>query len=536
MKNKHIIVIFLVQLLLVRGLANAQSPNAIPYQGVARNSAGNILASQPISLRISIHDVIPTGTVVYSETHAVTTTSLGLFSVNIGQGTIISGTLAGVNWGTGAKFRQVELDPAPPGSYIDLGTEQFESVPYALYAGTFQSGTAAGQMLYWNGSAWVTIPPGVVGQELIYGSNGPAWLTTDTVSITTAPVSNILGLSATCGGNILGNTTPVTASGVCWSTLPNPTIANNFTTDGTGYGSFVSNITGLTLFTTYYVRAYATTSAGTVYGNEISFTTLNTTFPTLATLPISVITGSTATSGGFISNDGGETITSRGVCWSTSPNPTTANSKTIDGTGIGTFGSNLTGLTANTTYYVRAYATNVAALTGYGNEISFTTFINSIGQPFQGGILAYFLAPGDPGYDANVAHGLIAAPSDQGTSVEWGCYGTVIAGADGTALGTGNQNTLDIIAGCATAGIAARLCGDFIWFGYSDWYLPSREELNKLYLNKGAIGGFASVLYWSSTELAINTAFSVNFLNGFQYLNLGKNGSGGANVRAIRAF
>ena len=116
----------------------------------------------------------------------------------------------------------------------------------------------------------------------------------------------------------------------------------------------------------------------------------------------------------------------------------------------------------------------------------------------------------------------------------WGCHGIAILGADRTAIGTGNQNTIDIMNGCSTAGIAARLCGDLVMGGYSDWYLPSKDELNKLYINRFAIGGFDNGHYWSSTEVDSNGAWTRYFGNGNQY-NGGRNyGNGG--VRAVRAF
>jgi hypothetical protein len=140
----------------------------------------------------------------------------------------------------------------------------------------------------------------------------------------------------------------------------------------------------------------------------------------------------------------------------------------------------------------------------------------SIGDFYKGGIIAYFLQSDDPGYDVNVRHGLIAATSDQSTAASWGCNGTLITGADGTALGTGPQNTLDIVSGCSAADIVARICSDLVLNVYSDWYLPSKDELNKVYLNKNAIGGLISSLYWSSSEYASNVAWLQDFSNGGQ--------------------
>ena len=192
-------------------------------------------------------------------------------------------------------------------------------------------------------------------------------------TVTTSYVSNITISTAICGGNVTSDGNgAVTARGVCWSTSPNPTINDNKTNNGSGTGSFTSNLTNLTENTTYYVRAYATNEKGTSYGEERSFKTEEMTLPTVTTSYVSNITISTAICGGNVTSDGNGTVTARGVCWSTSPNPTINDNKTSDGSGTGTFTSNLTNLTDNTTYYVRAYATNEKG-TSYGEEKSFKT-------------------------------------------------------------------------------------------------------------------------------------------------------------------
>jgi uncharacterized protein (TIGR02145 family) len=191
------------------------------------------------------------------------------------------------------------------------------------------------------------------------------------VIATTVP-SGITASAIASGGNITSDGgAAVTARGICWGIAQNPTIDNSKNLVGTGTGSFASTITGLNPGTTYYIRAFATNSVGTVYGNEVTAKTLST-IPVLTTTAILAITSTTATSGGNISSDGGAAVTVRGICWSTSQNPTIADPKTSTGTGSGSFTSNLTGLTAGATYYVRAYATNSLG-TAYGNEEMFTT-------------------------------------------------------------------------------------------------------------------------------------------------------------------
>ncbi|MBQ3751093.1 MAG: hypothetical protein II865_07320 [Bacteroidales bacterium] len=270
-----------------------------------------------------------------------------------------------------------------------------------------------------------------------------------TVPTVTTHITSVSVTSANGGGFVTNSGgSPVAMRGVCWSTNPNPTIADNHTDDGSGTGSFSSAMTDLTPNTTYFLRAYATNSVGTGYGEQITFTTpcnpmnvsitgntainygqsatltasgansylwstnattasitvnpastttytvtgtniysctatasitvtVNPILPTVTTNDVANITETTAVCGGNVISDGGAP-TYRGVCWSTSPNPTVSGSHTMDGTGTGSFTSSITGLTPNTTYYVRAYATNNVVGTSYGEEMSFTTPCNVV--------------------------------------------------------------------------------------------------------------------------------------------------------------
>ncbi|KPK85294.1 MAG: hypothetical protein AMS27_07615 [Bacteroides sp. SM23_62_1] len=196
-------------------------------------------------------------------------------------------------------------------------------------------------------------------------------------TVSTSSISNVTQTSATSGGNITSDGgTSVTARGICWSTSQNPTLENNLgkTIDGGGTGNYTSSITGLNCGTTYYVRAYATNSKGTAYGNQYNFTTSPCNMPTVSTSSVSNITYTLANSGGNVTSDGGTNVTARGICWSTFQNPTLENNlgKTIDGSGTGNYTSSITGLNCGITYYVRAYATNSIG-TAYGSQISFAT-------------------------------------------------------------------------------------------------------------------------------------------------------------------
>ena len=151
----------------------------------------------------------------------------------------------------------------------------------------------------------------------------------------------------------------------------------------------------------------------------------------------------------------------------------------------------------------------------------------AIGQPYQGGIIAYL--------DSTGQHGLIVATADQSLGIQW--YGIngdyIVTGATGTAIGTGLTNTNTIIAAQGSGSYAASIARDYNGGGYTDWFLPSKDELNILYENKFAIGGFTDYYYWSSTEIDDVNAWEQDLGSGGQYDDEKRLTD---NVRAVRAF
>lgn len=191
-------------------------------------------------------------------------------------------------------------------------------------------------------------------------------------TITLDTITNITATSAILKANVItaGNSS-LTAIGVCYSTKINPTTNDLHTTESGGVGAFSSMISNLKENTTYYVRAYATSSVATSYSNQISFTTKDG-LPVVTIQTVSSILSTSATTGGNILSDGGFFVTSKGVCYSLSMLPTINNSHTTDGQDTGSFISHLSNLTPNSTYYVRAYARNKAGIS-YSEQLSFTT-------------------------------------------------------------------------------------------------------------------------------------------------------------------
>jgi uncharacterized protein (TIGR02145 family) len=312
----------------------------------ATNSAGTAYGND---ISFTTVATVPTLTTV-AVTSITLTTAVSGGTITSNGGALI--TVSGICWSTNA-------NPLATGSHTTDGTTSgsFSSSLTGLTAGTT-----------YHVRAYATNSAGTA-----YG-NDLSFSTTSTVpTLTTAAITSITLTTAVSGGTITSNGGAlITVSGVCWGATANPSTTDSHSTDGTTSGTFVSNLTGLTSGTTYHVRAYATNSAGTAYGNDLSFTTTAPVIPTLTTTAITAIDETTAVSGGNITSDGGGAVTARGVCWATTASPLATGSHTTNGTSTGIFTSNISGLIGGTTYYVRAYATNSAG-TAYGNQISFNT-------------------------------------------------------------------------------------------------------------------------------------------------------------------
>ena len=276
-------------------------------------------------------------------------------------------------------------------------------------------------------------------------------------------------------------------------------------------------------------------AAGCPYEYYIFRCTTCGTVPEYATRPQGTLTGNTIQSGStgqltYTSSNGGGPFTIVYL-------PAGGSNVTVNNISSTVAFNVASGTPTSTTSYTLISVTDEStnASTDFSGKIATVTVTYTIGQAALGGKIAYILQSGDPGYDANVQHGLVAATSDQSAGIRW--YNGTLTNtlATGTALGTGlaNTNTIISIQGATATSYAAGLARAYSDGIYHDWYLPSKDELNKLYINRSAIGGFASLYYWSSSEDVASYAWLQDFRYGNQYNDSKVNA---LYVRAIRAF
>lgn len=284
MNMKNILTLLLTVLLTVSLLA--QAPEKMSYQAVIRNNAGQLISNANIGMKVSILEGSATGNAVYVETHTPVTNVNGLVSVEVGNGTVLSGIFSSINWGNGVFFIKTETDPNGGADYTIIGTQQLLSVPYAFHAATADSiigglnnsiHIQAGNNVTITGSG-TQVDPYIINSTTI--STGSLALPT----VTTNTVTGITSNSARFGGDVTNATNnQIIERGIIITESSNPSINNTKIRVNSGIGAFdtvpeiLPAVNGYTFMpnTTYYIRAYVITENNIyVLGNVVSFTTL----------------------------------------------------------------------------------------------------------------------------------------------------------------------------------------------------------------------------------------------------------------------
>lgn len=492
---KILFTLIMVIAFTIRGLS--QVPENMSYQAIIRNENGELVKSNPVGMKISILQGSLSGTPVYVETQNPTTNVNGLVTLEIGGGTSVTGTFEGIDWSTGTYFIKTETDPSGGTNYTIIGTSQLLSVPYALYA------KASGNGFSGNWNDLINKPSTLNGFGITDGINtSHASYGITSTNITNWTEAYNWGNHATFGylksvsiqnqaeGDIMY------FNGTNWERLPK----------GTSGQILAINSSGLPVWIDMFGSPNALTEAATNVRE------------TSATLNCTVNSRGLSTTVEF---EYGIDV-SYGSKVSILENPIIGNSPTLQSV-------NVYGLLDGRTYHFRVRVINAYGST-YGDDMTFSTISNNgpftIGKSYGGGIIFYL--------DNTGQHGLVCATSDQIQGVRWN-NGTVIPIVTSRLVGTGQSNTTAIVNAQGPGIYAASICDQLILNGYTDWFLPSIDELQLMYNQKAVIGGFTGPYeyYWSSSESS-GSAFLWSMVQG------GQAWAGtydiGASVRAIRAF
>lgn len=389
------LILFLSILALTVTASFAQAPQKFTYQAVVRDANNHLLASQSVGVQISILQGSVSGSSVYVENQNALTNANGLMTLEIGGGAVVNGDFATIDWANGPYFLKTEIDPNGGTNYTVEGTQQLLSVPYALYAGSAANSFSGDYNDLTNQPQIPQIP-----ENISYFQNDAGYITMDSVPVVPTNVSAFVN-----DEGYLTSYTETDPQFNAWDkdyndlinipAIPTvPTHVSAFTNDAR-YITMDSLPVDVSFFNNDV--PYITESGFQLTLNEINttFDTLNNTIgemnatidslrnriaelegthtaPTVMTTGISNVAHTTATLNGSVIYSGGSTVTARGFCHGTEQNPTIESTTVSCGSGEGSFSANLQNLTSATTYYVRAYATNVWG-TSYGEQQSFTT-------------------------------------------------------------------------------------------------------------------------------------------------------------------
>jgi len=473
----------------------AQSPEKMSYQAVIRNSSDQLVTNTGIGMQISILQGSASGTAVFVETHTTTTNANGLVSIEIGNGTTVSGDFATIDWANGPYFIKTETDPTGGISYSITGTSQLLSVPYTLYAktaGSITGGITETDPVYTNSEAANITDTDIINLSNLTGVNTgdqdlSAFLTSETDPIYTgSQAANITATDILHLSNLSGVNTGDQDLSAFLTSDP----------DAVYTGSQAANITATDIL-------HLSNLSGINTGDQdLSALATKTALGDSTALVRSEIPDVS----GFISTE-------------TDPVFGASAANGITATDITNWNNKQNKLTAGSGIVIT------------GNVIKTTDPVHYIGESFQGGTLFWL--------DATGQHGLIAGPYTIGGRWHNGTYR--YTGSMGDGLYAGEMNTTLIIAtqlaDNPTLNFAAKMCADYSvnqnGVTYGDWYLPSRFELILLYMHKNAVSGLSNGFYWSSTEANGTSAFMMDFATGNQ--PSGDKAAGG-NVRPIRSF
>ncbi|MFW5872704.1 MAG: DUF1566 domain-containing protein [bacterium] len=505
----------------------AQVPGAFKYQAVARDANGELLKNKKVSFQISLLQGSIDHEPVYSEVHEITSNDYGLVHLDIGTGT--SGDdFNTIDWSAGSFFVKIEMDASGGSNYKLVGTSQLLSVPYAIYAkyaenvGQYQVLSLSNDTIHLSNGGFVVLPDTIeyarsfdkltiksqdscdmsnegamrynAEKKIVEYCNGNIWIALQVDLSTTIPELSLSGQNLTSNGillnvNVMSNGGgDLIEKGICWNTTGMPTIDDNKNIYGNGNSNYDVNLSSLSSSKMYYARAYAKNTAGIGYSNEFSFTTL----PDLTTLTGTFINYTQFSTGGSVNEEAEVAVTERGIVYGLNPNPTISDNKIISGSGTGDFTVSVD-ILKDTGYYYRAYAVNSGGV-GYGP-----------GKYYGRKTVDY------------LGSLIYVHPFDNSTGITWSNGSVVSTGANSMSDGLSNTSTIVSVQGAGA--YAAYLCDTLSAYGFNDWYLPSKNELDELHKMKNDIGGFSAVSYWNSTEKNNASTWLQNFSNGSQYDN-----------------
>jgi hypothetical protein len=477
--NRNFTLAFLLLSIIVFG----QAPQLIPYQAIARDAAEQPLSNATINARFTIHDGAATGASVWQEIQTVSTSPQGLFTVQLGSNI----SLSAVNWAGGSKYMQVEVDLG--GGFVDMGTQQMLSVPYAMYALNSGSSTPGPQG-----------PTGLAGPQGEPGVNGANGLSAYQIWLSQGNEGTIEDYLQSLQANVLQSGQlgdMLYWNGIEWS----PLVAGQD-------GSLLTLCNGIPHWGPCPVVP-----------------------PTISTKSITSVNPTSFTTGMIILDDGGDSILAAGICYSTVPNPTILDQVFANSDLSTDFDCTISGLLPSTTYYVRAFASNSSG-TSYGQQVEVITTNYQVGTVGPGGgIIFYDKGVYSAGLYSPEWRYMEILPFDIANS-QWGCTGVSIGGyGTYSIVGAAFINTTSIFNYC-TSNPAARICYYYTYNGFSDWLMPSSDELVLAYnvLNPLGLGNLTGT-YWSSTQASGANAY---------YMTSGGLGITGKSViypiRAVRIF